>query len=64
MPRPRKSTMIRNERKATASRKRAAFEFQAPIKKTGIAPGFYNSGATGNPCKAPAAKPNTPRYGA
>jgi hypothetical protein len=46
MSRPRKSTMIRNERKATAARKRAAFDFQAPIKKPGIAPGFYNSDAT------------------
>ena len=33
MTRPRKSTQIRNARKATAARKRAAFEFQTPTKK-------------------------------
>lgn len=33
MPRVRKSTLIRNERRDTVARKRAAFEFQAPIKK-------------------------------
>ena len=42
MSRPRKSTMIRAARKATAARKRAALEFQAPNKKPGIAPGLYN----------------------
>ena len=60
MSRPRKSTMIRNERKATAARKRATFEFQTPIKKPGIAPGLYNLNATGNPHKATGSEPNTP----
>ena len=55
MTRQRQSTLIRNERK------RAAFEFQAPNKKPGIVPGFYNSAATGSPHKAPVANRNTPR---
>lgn len=33
MPRQRRSTAIRTERKATAARKRAAFEFQTPNEK-------------------------------
>ena len=61
MPRPRKSTQIRNARKATAARKRAAFEFQTPNKKPGIAPGFLNFDVAGNPCKAPATNnPHSP----
>ena len=57
MTRPRKATMIRNARKATAARKRAAFEFQTPNKKPGIAPGLYNFDATGNPRKATDCEP-------
>ena len=53
MPRPRKSTQIRNARKATAARKRAAFEFQTPNKKPGIAPGLYTFDATGTPNQRP-----------
>ena len=53
MPRPRKSTSIRNARKATAARKRAAFEFQTPNKKPGIAPGLYIFDATGTPNQRP-----------
>ena len=49
MTRPRKSTMIHNARKATAARKRAAFEFQTPNKKPGIAPGLYTFDATKTP---------------
>ena len=60
MPRPRKSTQIRNARKATAARKRAAFDFQTPSKKPGIAPGLYTFDATGNPHKATGSEPNTP----
>lgn len=61
MPRPRKSTLIRNERKATTARKRAAFEFQAPNKKAPSKDGAYNFRAAGNPCKAPAANyPHSP----
>lgn len=55
MPRPRKSTTIRQERKATAARKRAAFEFQAPIKKPRQSPGSMLFDATGSPCKPPVA---------
>ena len=61
MTRPRKSTQIRNARKATAARKRAAFEFQTPNKKPGIAPGLYTFDATGDPYKAAGSEPNTPR---
>jgi hypothetical protein len=60
MPRPRKSTLIRNERKATTARKRAAFEFQAPNKKAPSKDGAYNFRAAGAPSNAPVAKPNTP----
>ena len=52
MTRPRKSTMIRNARKATAARKRAAFEFQTPTKKPLACAKGYAFDATGNPCKA------------
>jgi hypothetical protein len=60
MPRPRKSTLIRNERKATTARKRAAFEFQAPNKKAPPKDGAYNFRAAGTPPRAPAANRNTP----
>ena len=59
MTRVRKSTMIRNERKATNARKRAAFEFQA-IKKPRQTAGPILIRAAGNPYKAPVAKPKTP----
>ena len=64
MPRQRQSTMIRNERKATTARKRAAFEFQAPIKKPLSKDKGYDVRATGAFHRAPAANPNTPRTGA
>ena len=57
MPRPRKSTMIRQARKDTAARKRAAFEFQTPNKKPGIAPGLYTFDATGAPDPRPGSEP-------
>lgn len=60
MSRPRKSTLIRNERKATTARKRAAFEFQAPNKKAPSKDGAYNFRAAGARHNAPVAKPNTP----
>jgi hypothetical protein len=61
MTRPRKSTLIRNARKATAARKRAAFEFQTPNKKPGIAPGLYTFDAAGAPQNAPVATyPHSP----
>ena len=60
MTKPRKSTQIRNARKATAARKRAAFEFQTPNKKPGIAPGLYTFDATGTPNQRPGSQPNTP----
>ena len=64
MTKPRKSTMIRQARKDTAARKRAAFEFQTPNKKPGAMPGLYTFDATGNPCKATGSEPNTPDTGA
>jgi len=57
MTRPRKSTLFRNARKATAAPKRAAFEFQTPNKKPGIAPGLYTFDATGDPYKAAGSEP-------
>ena len=60
MTRPRKSTLIRAARKATAARKHAALEFQAPNKKPGIAPGLYNLNATGTPTKVTGSEPKTP----
>lgn len=54
MTRPRKSTLIRNARKATAARKRAAFEFQTPNKKPGARPGLYFD-ATRTACRRPGA---------
>ena len=60
MPRPRKSTQIRNARKATAARKRAAFDFQTPNKKAPAERQGYALNATGNPCKATGSQPNTP----
>jgi len=57
MTRPRKSTMIRNARKATAARKRAAFEFQTPTKKPLACAKGYAFDATGNPCKATDCEP-------
>lgn len=64
MPRQRRSTAIRNERKATAARKRASFEFQLPKipgnKKAPSKDGAYNFRAAGTPPRAPVAKPNTP----
>ena len=61
MPRQRRSTAIRNERKATAARKHAAFEFQAPTKKAPSKDGAYNFRAAGTPTKAPAANPKPQR---
>lgn len=60
MSRPRKSTMIRNARRASAARKRAAFEFQTPTKKPLTCARGYAFDATGNPCKATGSEPNTP----
>ena len=60
MTKPRKSTQIRNARKATAARKRAAFEFQTPTKKPLACAKGYAFDATGNPCKATGSQPNTP----
>ena len=57
MTRPRKSTMIRNARKATAARKRAAFEFQTPTKKPLACAKGYAFDATGDPCKAAGSEP-------
>ena len=64
MSRQRKSTAIRTARKATNARKRAAFEFQAPIKKPMACAKGYDVCATGSPLKAPAAEPITPHTGA
>ena len=64
MTRPRKSTLIRAARKATAARKHAALEFQAPNKKPGIAPGLYNLNATGNPTKATGSETQHSLHGA
>ena len=62
MTRPRKSTMIRAARKATAARKRAALEFQAPNKKAPSKDGAYNFHAAGAPSNAPVAiHSHTPR---
>ena len=55
MTRPRKSTLIRNARKATAARKRAAFEFQTPNKKPLACARGYALNATGAPQNAPEA---------
>lgn len=60
MARVRKSTLIRNERRATNARKRAAFEFQTPIKKPRQSPGSMLFDAAGKPYQAPAAEPKTP----
>ena len=60
MTRPRKSTLIRNARKATAARKRAAFEFQTPTKKPLACAKGYDFDATGRPTKRPGSEPNTP----
>ena len=62
MPRPRKSTLIRNERKATAARKRMAYEFQAPNKKplTIADQGSYSFRVAEAFHRAPAAHRNTP----
>ena len=60
-PRTRRSTLIRNERKATKARKRAAFEFQAPIKKPLSEDRGYDVRATGAFHRAPAANRNTPK---
>ena len=49
------AAQIRTARKATAAWKRAAFEFQTPNKKPGIAPGLYTFDATGAPQNAPVA---------
>ena len=54
MSRPRKSTLIRNERKATAARKRAALEFQTPNKKPLACAKGYDFRVAGTPTKAPA----------
>ena len=60
MTRQRKSTQIRNARKATAARKRAAFEFQTPNEKPLARAKGYAFDATGNPHKATGSEPNTP----
>ena len=61
MTRPRKSTMIRNARKATAARKRAAFEFQTPNEKPLARAKGYDFDATGAPQNAPVATyPHSP----
>ncbi len=59
MTKPRKSTLIRNARRASDARKRGAFGTgRTPNKKPGIAPGLYNFfDATGNPCKATDCEP-------
>jgi len=62
MSRQRKSTMIRAERQATNARKRAAFEFQAPIKKPRQSPGSMLFVAAEALNDAPVAKPKTPHY--
>ncbi len=64
MTRPRKSTMIRNARKATATRKRAAFEFQTPIKKPLARAKGYALMQPGTPARPPEANqnPNALRY--
>jgi len=64
MTRPRKSTLIRNARKATAARKRAAFEFQTPNKKPGARPGLYTFDATRTPASVLVRTIHTPHYGA
>ena len=64
MSRQRKSTAIRTARKATNTRKRAAFEFQSPEnlgnKKPRQSPGSMLFDVAGKPYEAPAAEPNTP----
>ena len=60
MTRRRRSTSIRNARQATTARKRAAFEFQAPIKKPLASAKGYAFRATGAPYQAPDCEPNTP----
>ena len=58
MTRPRKSTMIRNARRASDARKRGAFGTgRTPNKKPGIAPGLYTFDATGDPYKAAGSEP-------
>ena len=59
MTRPRKSTLIRQARRASDARKRGAFGTgRTPNKKPGIAPGLYNFfDATGDPCKAAGSEP-------
>ncbi len=57
MTRPRKATMIRNARRASAARKRAAFEFQTPTKKPLACAKGYAFDATGNPRKATDCEP-------
>jgi len=64
MTRPRKSTMIRNARKATAARKRAAFEFQTPTKKPLACAKGYAFDAPSDPYKAAGSQPNAPQNGA
>ena len=64
MTRPRKSTLIRNARKATVARKRAAFEFQTPNKKPGARPGLYTFDATRTPASVLMRTIHTPHYGA
>ena len=60
MTKPRKSTQIRNARKATAARKRAAFEFQTPTKKPLACAKGYAFDATRTPNQRPGSEPNTP----
>ena len=64
MTRQRKSTQIRNARKATAARKRAAFDFQTPNKKALPEGKAYTFDATRAPYQRPGSEPNTPHTGA
>ena len=55
MTRPRKSTSIRNARRASIERKRGAFgTWKTPNKKPGFAPGFLNFDVAGRPTSDPA----------
>ena len=61
MTRRRKSTSIRQARRASIERKRGAFGTgRTPNKKPGAMPGLYTFDATGNPHKATGSEPNTP----
>ena len=64
MTRRRKSTSIRQARKDTAARKRAAFEFQTPTKKPLAQARGYDLSASRTPDRRPGSEPNTPDTGA